>query len=333
MWLRSRDRLTSLLDRQQQVITFAQVVAAGADRGLPAREVAAGRWQLLCRGIYLASAAAPTDLQRAWCAQLAGGDDAVVTAALVCRILGVADVPDLPMAALVACDCQRAPDGVRLLRTTRPADYPARDDGLRLAEPARAIVDAALMCGCLRDVRGLVMAALNGKHSTAARLRRELDAGPRRGSGRCRRALDDWDDGARSAPEAEAADWLRDEVRARRCPPFLLNPTLELDGVPLGSPDVYVPGTGLGSEMDSVRHHASAHELDATLLRHRRFLAAGVHLEHVTPSRFRADPAAWARQFASAAMSRRGQEPPGLVVLPAGGLQPAAGRRRRSPRS
>jgi hypothetical protein len=329
----SAARLAAVLGKQQRVISFTQVVDAGVDPGLPGREVAAGRWHPLCRGVYLASSEPPTDVQRAWCAQLAGGDDAVVTGVVACRILGIADVPDLPLAAVVPADRQRTPgDDVACLRSARP---PAFFDGagLRIAAPARAVVDAARMCAALQDVRGLVMAALNGKHTTAADLRRELDAGPRRGSGLCRRALDDWDDGARSAPEAEAADWLRDEVRARRCPPFLLNPTLYLDEVELGSPDVYVPGTGLGNEMDSRRHHGSTDDLDATLLRHKLFAAADLQLEHVTPARFRATAPAWARGFAALATSRLGQEPPGLVVVPAGPLQPLAGRRRRSPRS
>jgi hypothetical protein len=172
------------------------------------------------------------------------------------------------------------------------------------------------------------MSALNGKHVTAAALRQELDAGPRRGSGLCRHALDDWDDGARSAPEAEAADALRAEVRAGRCPRFLLNPVLMVDGVEVGSPDVYVPGTGVGNEMDSRRHHGSIDDLDATLLRHRGFAAAGVRLEHVTPSRFRRAPGLWAAEFAALATSYLGQEPAGLAVVPVGPEQPVPGRRR-----
>jgi hypothetical protein len=221
---------------------------------------------------------------------------------------------------------------VQCRRTARPAEF-YDDEGLRLAGTTRAIVDAARQCASLQDVRGLVMAALNGKHTTAAALRCELDAGPRRGSGWCRRALDDWDDGARSAPEAEAADWLREEVRAGRCPAFLLNPTLLVDGVEVGSPDVYVPGTGLGNEMDSRRHHSGDKDLDATLLRHRRFADYAVVLEHVTPARFRRNPAGWAWSFAARADARRHLgDPPGLVVKPTGPLQPVHGRRRRSPR-
>ena len=326
----SRKRLAAVLARQCNVITFAQVVAAGASPHLPAREVAAGRWQIACSGVYLATSEKPTDLQLAWVAQLAGGEGAVVTGGIACRMLGVADVPELPLAALVEKDRQRSPDAVHCLRTARPAVILDRE-GLRLAEHTRAVVDAARMCRVLRDVRGLVMAAMNAKHTTAELLRAELDAGPRRGSGLCRRALDDWDDGARSAPEAEAADWLRDEVRARRCPRFLLNPTLSIDGELLGCPDVYVLGTGLANETDSRRYHGSTDELDATLLRHADFTAAGVRLEHVTPARFRRDPAGWAAGFAGLARGRVGQEPPGLEIEPAGPEQPVRGRRRRSP--
>lgn len=331
---RTRTRLADVLAKQQHVISFGQVVEAGVDPHLPAREVAAKRWQLMCRGIYLASIDPATDEQRAWCAQLAGGEGAVVTGAVACRLHGVADVPDVSMAALVECDRQRSPgDDVVCLRTAREAFVRERDDGIRLADVTRAVIDTARMTQSLRDVRALVMAAMNGGHTVASLLRKELDAGPQRGSALSRRALDDWDDGARSAPEAEAADWLREEARARRCPPFLLNPVLYLDGVRIGSPDVYVVGTGLGNEMDSKRHHGAADDLDATLSRHAVFAAAGVSLEHITPHRFRRDPSRWASNFAAVARQRLGQEPPGLVVVPVGPEQPVRGRRRRSPRS
>lgn len=325
--------LAATLAAHRGVVTFAQVVASGCDPELPAREVAAGRWQRMCRGVYLAGKGAPTDLQQAWCAQLAGGPGAIVTGGIVCRIGGVADVPALPMAVLVAADTRRDPGSqVRCVRTARMPALAARDDDLRLAETSRAVVDAARSCASLRDVRGLVMAAMNAKHTNCETLRTELEAGPRRGSALARRALDDWSDGARSAPEAEVADALRAEVRARRLPPFLLNPNVYDGAILLGAPDVYVPGCALGGETDSRRHHGGEDDLDATLERHAAFHVAGLQLEHVTPARFRRSPAVWAARFAVIARQRQPLgDPPGLRIEPIGPLQ--HGRRRRSPTS
>jgi hypothetical protein len=129
--------------------------------------------------------------------------------------------------------------------------------------------------------------------------------------------LDDWDRGARSAPEAEAAD----AVLALEAPAFLLNPEIRLDGQLLGSPDGWLIDAGLGWEMDSVEFHGDAASLDATFARHRRFDDAGLGLLHATPSRMRADRRAWARDVLARAVRRRPwSPPPGLVVVPTGPL-------------
>ena len=325
-------KLTAVLERQHLAITLAQIRRAGCDPELTRREVDAGRWQRISRGTFLASADPPTDLQQAWCAQLAGGEGSVVTGAVACRIAGIADVPSyLPVAVLVGANRPRDEDGVHFLRTARPP-APVLRGGLWLAPPARAVVDAARAARSLRDVRALVTAALRARHCTHEELVGELAHSPRRGSGHSRRALQDWADGARSAPEAEVADWLREQVRARRMPPFLLNPLVYDGSELLGAVDVHVPGCALGGEVDSARHHAGVDDLDATLLRHARFAAAGVHLEHVTPTRFRRAPELWAAGFAMrAADRRRGGDPVRLRIEPAGPVQPVPGRRRRSP--
>jgi hypothetical protein len=269
-------------------------VAAGCDPELPAREVAAGRWRALARRVFLASDEEPTLLQRAWCAQLVGGAGSVVSGALACQLLGVADVPGLTAAVLVTAECQRKGDVAYVMRrTSRP---PAYDDwdGLRIAPATRAVTDASRGAKDLRTVRALVCAAINGKHTSYDALVLERAAEPRGGLGLLGHALLDWGDGARSAPEAEVADALRGEVRAGRLPPFLLNPNVYDGAILLGAPDVYVPGCALGAETDSVRHHGSTDALDATLTRHAVFAAAGIELEHVTPTKFRRNPAgAW----------------------------------------
>jgi hypothetical protein len=110
-------------------------------------------------------------------------------------------------------------------------------------------------------------------------------------------------------------------------PPFLLNPQVYAGAVLLGAPDVYVPGCALGAESDSVRHHGSRDALDKTLDRHKTMSRHGIELEHVTPARFRRDPAAWAALFAGLADARRGLgDPTELRIVPVGPLQD--GRRR-----
>lgn len=295
---------------------------------MAAREVAAGRWQQPAPGVYFAFRGAPTLIQRAWCAQLIGGPSSRVSGPLACHLLGIADAPGFAAVVLMSADCQRTGSEDYVVRRTSRLPVAVDRGGLRIVGPSRAVADAARLAPALRDVRAVVCAAINGKHVQYDELVAERLAEPRPGLRLLGHALRDWADGARSAPEAEVADALRGLVRSGQLPPFLLNPEVYCGPVLLGAVDVYVPGCALGGETDSVRHHGSEQGLDATLTRHAVLTRAGVQLEHVTPTRFRSNPAGWAGMFAALAAERRGLgDPIDLRIEPVGPLQD--GRRRR----
>lgn len=318
--------LADLLAHQQQVIAWRQLRAAGCDPGTATREVAAERWQRPASGVYFAFPDPPTLVQRAWCAQLVGGPDSRVSGPLACQLMGIADAPSAAALVLVPADCQRRGGADYVVRRTSRLPVGTERDGLRLVGAARAVVDATRLSTSLREVRAVVCAAMNGKHVSYDDIAAERTAEPRPGLGRLNHALRDWAAGSRSAPEAEVADALREQ---KGMPPFLLNPQVYDGAVLVGALDVYVPGCSLGGEVDSVRHHGSPDDLDATLSRHGVITRAGVQLEHVTPARFRLAPAAWAARFALLADSRRGMGDPGqLRIEPVGPLQRARGRRR-----
>jgi hypothetical protein len=183
------------------------------------------------------------------------------------------------------------------------------------------VADAARWTTSLQEARAVVLAALQRRRTTVGALEAEQRAGGLRDVARLDRALVDWQRGARSAPEAEAADAVL--ALGEGAPPFLLNPELRLDGVLLGTPDGWIPSAGIGWEMDSVEHHGSPDDLDATLLAHELFSEAGLRLRHVTPWRFRRDSRAWASDLADRARARGRQgwrSPDGLVVVPRGPL-------------
>lgn len=166
-----------------------------------------------------------------------------------------------------------------------------------------------------------MLAALADRRLTAGMLHEEADRGSVRSASSLRRALQDWERGARSAPEAEAADALLDLGGDGPPAGVLLNPEIRLNGVLVGSPDGLCVDTGLGWEMDSVEYHGSGEELDESLQRHLRFGDAGLELLHATPRRFRAAPTAWARWVTARAAARQGwRPPPGLVIVPKGPL-------------
>ncbi|HWH27906.1 MAG TPA: hypothetical protein VNU26_02905 [Mycobacteriales bacterium] len=309
-------RIRPVADAQLGLITSAQLRELGVDLALPRRE----GWLRLADGLWCTTAE-PDDEQLLVGLELYA-PHAMASGALACRWHGVRHAPSDPgCRALVPHGTTLLGGPLLDLRQTRRMPDGVEHRQRTVAPPDRAVADAARWTPWLQDARAVVLAALADRRVERQSLVDELHAGQRRGSARLRRALDDWDRGARSAPEAEAADALLAVPGTRPAPPFYLNPELWLDGVLLGSPDGYVPGAWLGWEVDSEEHHGDDDDLDATLQRHQRFADAGFELLHVTPKRMRAAPSAWALDVVARAARRRGRRAPsGLVVVEKGPL-------------
>lgn len=302
---------------QDGVLTRAALSSAGLNPGLGDRAVRAGTAVRLAPSTVLL-AAVPDDGQLMAAARAHAGDDLVVTGLVACRFLGLVDAPDDgTVDVLVPAGRRRVSTTyVRVHPTLRPPQCWTHVSGVRVADPHRAVVDAARRLTRLQCVRALVLASLCQRWCGLDRLRAELEAGPRNGTALCRRALRDWEAGAWSAPEAEVADVAAAD---RRLPALLLNPTLLLGGVVLGQPDGWFLGLGLGWEVDSRRFHADDDRFDATLARHDRFGAHGLQLLHVTPRRARQLGASYADVLAAAVVARRRAaqpEPSDLLVRP-----------------
>lgn len=303
-----------------RLLTRAALHDAALNPDLGDRLVREGRALRLAPSTYVVGTASPSDLELVASARAHAGDDLVVTGLLACRLLGLVDVPDDgAIDVLVPAGRRRtSSDRVRVHPTRRPTAV-WEHVGVRLAEPHRAVIDAARRLTRLQDVRALVLAAVCQRWCSVDRLRAELDAGPRNGTALCRRAIRDAEAGAWSAPEAEVGDVAAAAVRAGRLPAFLLNPTLLLGGVVIGQPDGWLLGLGLGWEVDSRRHHGDDADFDATLARHDGFARHGLQLLHVTPRRARLLGPAYAQVLVDAVTARRRAavpEPPGLVVRP-----------------
>lgn len=313
------------VDSLPLLVTREQLHRQGIDPDVALRATRAGHWQEVLPGAWLRTAGPVTRDHRQQAVLARLGAEAALTGADACHEYGMRDVPaDERVAVLVPHAVQRdlGPQ-VRLVRSTVPAaSYVMR--GKRWTSPSRAVYDAAAGQS-LQQVRALVTAAADDAWSGVPDLRELLTTGPRRGSAALRRAVGDVEAGARSAPEAEAADVLGDAVRARRLPPFLLNPDVYLHGRFLVAPDLWLLGTGVGGELDSRRFHGSQATLDQTLARHARADRGGVTLVHRSPTRFRQDPEGFVAELAERAAER--SEPAGLVVVPRGPVLPLPRRR------
>lgn len=315
-------RVRPLLDAQLGIITSAQLRELRVDGEVPRRE----RWSRLADGIWCV-AEEPSDEQLLVALRLYA-PSALASGALACRWYGLRYPPDAAGCDAVVEHGTTLLGGVLLrVRQTRRFPDAAEHRNRRLVPVDRAVADAARWSRSLRSARAVVLAALAEGRVLPAALEHDVRTGPSRTRSLLARPLQDWQLGARSAPEAEAADALVTLRGPRPVPPFLLNPELLLAGVPLGSPDGWVPSAGLGWEMDSREFHGDEDDLDATLARHQRFTDAGIELLHVTPSRFRKAPAAWATDVSRRARNRieRGwRAPSGLTVVAKGPVLGAA---------
>lgn len=149
-----------------------------------------GPWQRVLPGVLLLGAAPPTREQRLRAALAYAGPEAVVTGVDALRAQGLPDLPTPTVIHLLQPATRRRSCTAQLLleRTTRPPGTVVRS-GLRLAEPTRAVLDAARReTHALRRHHMLATAVRSGL-CTLAGLEAELDAGSKRGSAGPRAAL------------------------------------------------------------------------------------------------------------------------------------------------
>lgn len=307
----------------QGLVLAHDLRAAGVSGKELAAAARAGDVSRVLRGVYRVGRL-DDELLRARAALRYAGQGALVTGLLGCRLHGLRWVPPTDVVhVLVGPDVRRAPSEL-WVRVRRCRDAVGLEstwvDGIPVAPVTQCLLDAARESGSLRDVRGLVLGAVADRRCTTEQLRHALARTAVAGTAHVRRACLDAERGAASPPEAELVDAL---LPSRV--PFYVNCEVLLGDALLGVTDVWLVGTGVGGEMDSKERHGDADLLDATLARDKRFSRAGLVLEHVTPTRFRAAREAFVALLLREAARRRacGQaEPPDLRLVPHGPLLP-----------
>ncbi len=330
------------------VVTAAELRAVGADTEAIKRALAR-RWQAPVRGIYVANRDPVEDHLLALVAVKAGAPGAVLTGLVAARHLGLRWVPDLPGAMVLVGDevRRRSTPGLVLVRRSqehgllKTSDW----DGVPVAPVSRVVVDAArqvighhrtalggtstpgraalLERRCVGEVRGLVLGALADGRCSREELLLVIGSGSARDSRLLRRACRDAERGAASPPEAEVVDGL-----LALGVPFACNVELWEAGQLVAVLDIWLVGTGVGGEIDSLEAHGGQDQLDATLRRHNRLAGLGVELLHVTPRRYRDVPGEFHAALLAAADRRRVAglgDPAGVEFRPRG---PVLGRTR-----
>lgn len=297
-------------------MTRSALRTAGISPRLAEREAAAGRWFRAAEGIYLPHPppASRPDLVRAAAEHVDGRF--VVSGLLPLAELGLRWLP--PVAGIHVL----VPDEVRqttsgLVRVGRTGSF---DDlstwtryGADMVEPERAVVDAARYAASLREARGIVLGAVADNWASAGALGEHLARCRRNGSALARRAILDAERGCASPPEAELVDSL-----VGRGVPFLVNPEMRVAGMRVGFPDVWIVGTAVTGEVESVERHGQLDDQTATYDRHEGFVAAGLEPVHLSVKRIRRRDSDAASYLLHRAATSTRPAPAGLTVVPKG---------------
>ena len=274
-----------------RVLTALGAQQLGLSRAAVRNGMARRGWQPLARGVVLTVPGEPTRADWALAGLAAAGPGSALSGWDALRLLGrgvAARQPPTPDVLVLARHGMNRRIGAARVRVTRRPfttwHTSVHDPILPLVpvvSAARAVADTALRYHRIDPVRAMVAAAVQHGLCGLDQLGAELAACPRNGSALLRRTLGEIAEGARSAAEAQAADYLR---RAD-VPPFELNaPISDGGGRLVAVADVLWPQLRAVLEIDSREFHFTVAEWQRTMRRHNAIVRLGYALTHYPPS-------------------------------------------------
>ncbi|WP_405090796.1 type IV toxin-antitoxin system AbiEi family antitoxin domain-containing protein [Micromonospora sp. NBC_01392] len=298
--------LAETAHRQQQILTRAQLLAAGFDDMFLYRQTRRGLWQRVLPATYALVTGTLTDEQRRISAALYAGPEAQLTGLAALCWYGFRYSPRTDDVHLVVPhQSRRKSSGHAVIARALAVDDRARHTALYpVCSPARAVVDAARGLRHLRPVRAVVAEAVQRGFTDLAALDEEIRRARRSRTALVRKAFSEVVAGARSAPEAELRECL---AGSRLLPDLLWNPRLSVgDGRRLPTPDGYLADAAVALEVDSQEFHFTPDDWARTLDRHNELSRLGVLVLHFTPAQIRRSPTLVRRTVEEAYESRRG---------------------------
>jgi hypothetical protein len=234
--------LLAVAERQAGLLHYDQLTEHGVTRS-QLRGRLGTEWRLVLPRVVFTALGPLDDRQRLVAALLYAGPDAMITGAAAARWHGIATATQPPVAVEVPHSRRpRAGGLLDIRRTLRPDPHPWERPPLMLVSRQRAVAVAARDCRTDRDAAAVVLEAVERRLVRLDDLRNELEAGPRAGSARLRRAVEAAELGAWSVPEADLAASVR---TSRALPAMWANPALRVGDVRLPTPDGWFDDVGL----------------------------------------------------------------------------------------
>lgn len=273
------------------VIGIDELVAQGVpERTAYRRTQEDGPWQLLAPATFLLSNGEPSYRQLEIAALVYAGEGAMITGIGGARHYGIRAGEDPSTVHVLIDDTRRVLSTSRIIvERTRRLPRPTVRDGLAVAPLVRCLTDGTRRTKDQTAIAAVLSEAVRRRMTLVEALRRELDAGCRKGSAAPRRVLHAVADGVWSAAEYEAREFWKSwddlpeiEWNVRIC---------DEEGRFLAIADGLVRELGFVWQIDSVEYHfATPEQVEETLAYQRRLRAAGLHVLSTRPAQLRGDP-------------------------------------------
>ncbi|KAA0022587.1 hypothetical protein [Antrihabitans cavernicola] len=266
------------------VIRTGDLHTLGVSAGAIVRRCApGGPWQRMLPGVVLLHNGIPSSRQRHRAALAYAGPTAVLSGNAALDELGLARSSQDVLVLIPHTNHRKSVGFIDIERTSR-VPVASISGGIRVAPTSRALMDAARRQRDLETCRALISGAIQRRAVELDDLAVELAAGTSRGTALPRRVLDELSDGAHSVAEIAAQKLYA----STGLPPMQFNvDVIDGNGQFIARPDGWLDSVGLAWEIDSLRHHLSIRDHEATMRRRALMQRHGIIVVSHLPSQFR----------------------------------------------
>lgn len=303
---------------QRGLATTQQLLEAGASLSQLQHLVRSGR--RILRTVYSPRPGPLTGGDLLVAASLWAGPRSVLTGLHALQVHGFAYDHEFPITSFLVPNTARArvrAGGFETVRTKRLPAPVLRDD-LRIAPVERALADANRLRQLSdRHLRGVAMAILQNRRTSADRLASEIQYGRPNATGGMVEAVVDFRRGSWSVAEAELAVLVREHPDLPR---MVQNPRLvTAGGKRIGTPDGYFPDAGVVVQVHSRKYHdgftdTGGDKFASTMEKDLDYQTFGIVVVPVAPTTLRDTPGTFIGKLASVVLPRLGWQSDDVLI-------------------